>query len=59
MIGTIKTVRTVTFVCCECRIPLKIKTDTILAAEDVARQMGWTERPSGQALCADCGQRVR
>ena len=59
MIGTIKTVSTVTFVCCECRIPLRVEADTIPAAEDIARQMEWTEKPDGRPVCADCSGEAR
>jgi hypothetical protein len=59
MICKVKTVTTITFVCCECRIPFTAKAGSVIAAEKIAKAMGWTEKPNGQALCADCSREVR
>lgn len=54
MIGNIKTIKTVTFICCKCHIPLYIEADTILQAEAIAKEMGWNEDTNGKPICADC-----
>jgi hypothetical protein len=54
MICNVKTLKTMTFVCSECKIPLNVEAETVTEAEEIAKSLGWTEKQNGQALCADC-----
>ena len=56
MIGSVKTDRTVTIVCSECRIALCIEADNATDAEKIARSLGWTEKQNGQAVCDECSR---
>ena len=54
MIGNIKTTKTVTFTCYICKMKLEIDAETILQAEIVAKENGWSEDKHGRPICADC-----
>jgi hypothetical protein len=51
---SVKTERTVTFTCSECKIALCIEAESTTDAEKIARSLGWTEKQNGQAVCDEC-----
>lgn len=54
MIGKVKTIKIITFVCCKCGFSIEIDADTIIEAERIAKSLGWTENKNKQAVCAEC-----